>query len=177
MWGKVSCLREQNRHQPRYMKPQTINPAIFWLSNQKMDAYHLPVHHRPTTNTIINIIYDNDQTQLFRSKTNFMEFKTRQKKYSFNFSVVINEIAIAQVNETVFLGETLRKTVSLTWLLVLDENLTWKSHISSLAYKISKSIGIIFISSFFLSTPSLCMLYNSMTLPYLNYCNLTWGSA
>ena len=94
-----------------------------------------------------------------------MEFKPRQKKHSSNFSVVINERTIAQVNETVFLG------------VVLDENLTWKSHISSLAIKISKSIGIIFRSSFFLSTSSLRMLYNSMILPYLNYCNLVWGSA
>ena len=99
------------------------------------------------------------------TKTNFMEFKPRQKKHSSNFSVVINERTIAQVNETVFLG------------VVLDENLTWKSHISSLAIKISKSIGIIFRSSFFLSTSSLRMLYNSMILPYLNYCNLVWGSA
>ena len=99
------------------------------------------------------------------TKTNFMEFKPRQKKHSSNFSVVINERTIAQVNETVFLG------------VVLDENLTWKSHISSLAIKISKSIGIIFRSSFFLSTSSLRMLYNSIILPYLNYCNLVWGSA
>ena len=36
------------------------------------------------------------------TKTNFMEFKPRQKKHSSNFSVVINERTIAQVNETVF---------------------------------------------------------------------------
>ena len=94
-----------------------------------------------------------------------MEFKPRQKKHSSDFSVVINERTIAQVNETVFLG------------VVLDENLTWKSHISSLAIKISKSIGIMFRSSFFLSTSSLRMLYNSMILHYLNYCHLVWGSA
>jgi len=41
---------------------------------------------------------------------------------------------------------------------------------------VSKSIGIIFRSSFYLSTPSLRMLYNAMILPYLNYCNLVWGS-
>ena len=60
------------------------------------------------------------------------------KKSSSDFNVVINETTIAQVNETVFLG------------VVLDNNLTWKSHIAtcSLAVKISKSIGIIFRSSF-----------------------------
>ena len=97
------------------------------------------------------------------TKTNFMEFRPRQKKSS-NFNVVIDEKTIAQVNETVFLG------------VILDDNLTWKSHISSVAVKVSKSIGIIFRSSFYLSTPSLRMLYNAMILPYLNYCNLVWGS-
>ena len=98
------------------------------------------------------------------TKTNFMEFTPRQKKSSSTFNVVIDEKTIAQVNETVFLG------------VVLDDNLTWKSHISSVAVKISKSIGIIFRSSFYLSTPSLRMLYNAMILPYLNYCDLVWGS-
>ena len=90
-----------------------------------------------------------------------MEFRPRQKKSS-NFNVVIDEKTIAQVNETVFLG------------VILDDNLTWKSHISSVAVKVSKSIGIIFRSSFYLSTPFLRMLYNAMILPYLNYCNLVW---
>jgi len=74
-----------------------------------------------------------------------MEFKPRQKKSS-DFNVVINETTIAKVNETVFLG------------VVLDNNLTWKSHIASLAVKTSVRIGIIFRSSFYLSTPSLRML-------------------
>ena len=97
------------------------------------------------------------------TKTNLMEFRPRQKKSS-NFNVVIDEKTIAQVNETVFLG------------VILDDNLTWKSHISSVAVKVSKSIGIIFRSSFYLSTPSLRMLYNAMILPYHKYCNLVWGS-
>ena len=60
-----------------------------------------------------------------------MEFKLRQKKSSSDFNVVINETTIAQVNETVFFG------------VVLDNYLTWKSLIASLAVKISKSIDII----------------------------------
>ena len=50
-----------------------------------------------------------------------MEFKPRQKKSFSDFNVVINETTIAHVNETAFLG------------VVLDNNLTWKPHISSLS--------------------------------------------
>ena len=102
----------------------------------------------------------NNTHSLNLTTTNFMEFKPQAKRSS-NFNVVINERTFVQVIETVFLGA------------VLDENLT---RISSLADKISKSIGVIFRSSFYLSTPSLRMLYNAMILPYLNYCNLVWGS-
>ena len=59
--------------------------------------------------------------------------------------------------------------------VLLDDNLTWKSHISLTANKLSKSKGIIHKSRFFLSTHSLGTLYNSMILPYLFYCNLAWA--
>ena len=57
---------------------------------------------------------------------------------------------------------------------LLDDNLTWKPHISLLASKLSKSIGIIHKSRFFLSTQSLRTLYNSMILPYLYLYSLGW---
>ena len=60
--------------------------------------------------------------------------------------------------------------------VVLNDCLSWKSHISLVAHKISKSIGIIYRSSYFLSKTTLRTLYNSMVLPYLYYCNLVWGS-
>ena len=80
-----------------------------------------------------------------------------------NFKFFINEQPILRVSETMFLG------------VLLDDNLTWKSHISLTANKLSKSIGIIHKSRFFLSTHSLRTLYNSMILPYLYYCNLAWA--
>ena len=66
-------------------------------------------------------------------------------------------------SETMFLG------------VFVDNNLSWKSHISLLASKLSKSIGIIHKSRFFLSTHSLQTLFNSMILTNLYYCNLAWG--
>ena len=93
-----------------------------------------------------------------------MVFTPWKKKQSLiEFQVFINEQSILRVSETMFLG------------FFLDDNLTWKPHIPLLASKLSKSIGIIHKSRFFLSTQSLRTLYNSMILPYLYYCNLAWG--
>ena len=79
-------------------------------------------------------------------------------------SININNNKIERVKETVFLG------------VVLDENLSWKPHILNVTRKISKSIGIIYKSSFSLQTSSLRILYYSLFYPYLMYCVSVWGS-
>jgi hypothetical protein len=68
---------------------------------------------------------------LNEKKSNFMIFRPRQKRQTFDLSLMINGQKIDQVKETMFLG------------VILDEHLSWKSHISHIASKISKSIGII----------------------------------
>ena len=93
-----------------------------------------------------------------------MLFKPRQKRQNINLQVYINEQEIEQVKETIFLG------------VFLGENLSWKAHISHVANKISKSIGIISRSSFLLSKISLKSLCYSMIYPYLYYCNIVSGS-
>ena len=51
------------------------------------------------------------------------------KKQLFEFHVSIDEQPIPRVSETMFLG------------VFVDDNLSWKSHISLLASKLSKPIG------------------------------------
>ena len=71
-------------------------------------------------------------------KTKYILFKPRQKRQYMPVDLFIDGKNINQVHETSFLG------------VVLDENITWKSHISYIASKISKSIGIILRSCFYL---------------------------
>ena len=59
----------------------------------------------------------------------------------------------------------------------MDENLNWKSEISHLANKVSKCIGIILNSSFYLSTKLLRTLYFSLVYPYVFLLQLSWASA
>jgi hypothetical protein len=101
---------------------------------------------------------------LNEKKSNFMIFRPRQKRQTFDLLLKINGQKIDQVKETMFLG------------VILDEHLSWKSHISHIASKISKSIGIIYKSSFFLSRSALRTLYYALIYPYLQYCIIIWGS-
>ena len=60
--------------------------------------------------------------------------------------------------------------------LVLDENLTWSSHITSVSRKIAKCIGILYRCRRFLSLDILKSLYYSFVYPYISYGTLIWGS-
>ena len=93
-----------------------------------------------------------------------MVFRPPQRRKTLDISIQIDNNAIERVKETVFLG------------VILDEHLSWKTHILSVSRKISKSIGIIYNSSFYLPKSSLRSLYYSLVYPYLIYCVSVWGS-
>ena len=95
----------------------------------------------------LSIWFKVNKLPLNLKKTKFMVFKPRQKRTSHIIQLLINGQQIDQVKETVFLG------------VVIDENLNWKSEISHVANKVSKSIGIIHKSSFYLLTKSSQVLY------------------
>ena len=97
-------------------------------------------------------------------KSNFILFKTKQNKQKLDLHFSIHGIEIDCVNEVLFLG------------VILDEHLSWKSQIQNVARKVSKSVGIIYKSSFCLNKASLCTLYYSLVYPYLHYCATVWGS-
>ena len=54
--------------------------------------------------------------------------------------------------------------------------LSWKKHISEMENKVSKSLGIIFRLSSFVPPNVLRILYCSLILPYMSYCNIVWGN-
>ena len=81
-----------------------------------------------------------------------------------DFSITLNFTHINRVKEIVFLG------------VVLDEHVTWKPHISRIASKVSKAIGLLCKSRFYISKFSLRTLYYSLVYPYLYHCTIAWGS-
>ena len=60
--------------------------------------------------------------------------------------------------------------------MILDEHMTWIPHITNVALKVSKTVGVMYKASFRLSKRSLITLYYSLLYPYLQYCVSVWGS-
>ena len=97
-------------------------------------------------------------------KTNYMIFKSRQKKLNNpNLRISIHGELIEQKRSVKFLG------------VFVHENLDWKEHIHIISGKISRSIGILSKSTFYLSKETLFKLYFSLVCPYLYYGNIIWG--
>ena len=58
---------------------------------------------------------------------------------------------------------------------MLDDKLKFNVHIKLMCKKNSKSIGIIYVLSKYLSLPSLISIYYTLVYPYFIYCSLAWG--
>ena len=81
-----------------------------------------------------------------------------------DIKICINGKEIKQVQQVTFLG------------IIIDQHLTWKYHINCISNKISKVIGVLNRLKYILPLRILVNLYNTMILPYLNYCIIVWGN-
>ena len=96
------------------------------------------------------------------TKSKYIVHKMTNKKVD-NLQLNINGIAIEKVYDFNFLG------------LTLNENINWKNHIEKIAIKSSKIIGILNKLKYILPTQIKVLLYNTLLLPHINYCILSWG--
>uniref|UniRef100_A0A669C5X4 Reverse transcriptase domain-containing protein n=1 Tax=Oreochromis niloticus TaxID=8128 RepID=A0A669C5X4_ORENI len=107
--------------------------------------------------------FDVNKLSLNIKKTKLIIFGTRQMK---NVSKIrVNGIEIERVFENKFLG------------VLIDDKLSWKSHINHVTTKMSKTIAILYKTKHVLNKKSLYTLYCSLLLPYMTYCLEIWGNA
>ena len=81
-----------------------------------------------------------------------------------DLNVCLNDTDIARKSCVRYLG------------ILIEENLKWESQTNSVSTLMSRNIGIIRQAKSYLSSQHLLLLYNSLLLPYLNYCAAVWGS-
>ena len=96
-------------------------------------------------------------------KTHLMVFTNKQRPQEISLKVKDN--IITETSESKFLG------------VIVDNKLSWASHIKYISNKISKSSSIIRYLRYSFPKAILKTLYMSLVLPYISYCNIIWGSA
>ena len=108
--------------------------------------------------------FASNKLSLNLSKTKFIIFCNSRKQYAkTQVKIKLNDVVIEQVCSVKFLGVN------------IDERLSWDKHIQQVASKLSKNIGILAKLKYTVPQKVLCMVYNSLVLPYLSYCNLVWA--
>ena len=60
--------------------------------------------------------------------------------------------------------------------MILESNMSWNMHNNHISLKISKAIGILYRLKTIYPQVVLQTLYNTLILPYFNYCILAWGA-
>ena len=106
---------------------------------------------------------DANKLELNVDKTNVVIFHSPQNPLNHSFNIKIGNQYVKQSKYVKFLG------------LFLDENLSWKYHISELSKKVSRTCGIFFKVRHLLPTIVLISLYNSLFSSFLQYGVIVWG--
>ena len=98
------------------------------------------------------------------TKTKFVLFKSKNKKYKHDIKISVNNVEIRQVRNITFLG------------IVIDEFLTWGDHLDLISKKMIKCGAIISRIRHFTNLNSLKLIYYALVYPYIIYGNLIWGN-
>ena len=96
------------------------------------------------------------------SKTCTQHYTTRS--IQFQLDVRINNLPVKENENIRYLG------------VVIDKSLKFSKHIDYVTGILGRNIGIISRIRFCLDKKTAHTLYNSLILPYLNYCCIIWGS-
>ena len=110
-------------------------------------------------------------------QANKLSLNVKKTKYTLFHSVYQKDniplrLPVLKIDDNIIERETKSKFLG----VILDENITWKSHIEQVENKISKNIGIIAKVSNLLNTSCLKNIYFSLVHSYVNYANIAWAN-
>ena len=108
--------------------------------------------------------FKSNKLSLNVSKTNYIYFKKTNVHEEININIEIDGLLLIEKQSLKCLGVT------------IDSHLTWQEHISNVHTSISRNIGILYKLKNYLSERSLVILYNSLILSHILYCNILWGN-
>ena len=152
--------------------PQCLNtsiPAMF------ADDTHISVsgENREEIENCLNMELENihrwlqiNKLTLNVDKTEYMMIGSRQKLAS---TATENSVKL-EINGKVIKRVAITKSLG----VLVDENLSWNEQIDSVNAKVSRAIGMIRRAKPYVTSDTLKLMYQSLVLPYFDYCSLVW---
>ena len=108
-----------------------------------------------------------NKLSLNTDKTKYVLFHEAKSKVNLPLvlpDLFINEVKIIRENSLKFVG------------VMINNKLTWKTHVELVENKISKSVVILFKANHSLNSKSLRSTYFALVHQYINYANIAWAS-
>ena len=96
-------------------------------------------------------------------KTNFVVFHSPGKKVTDHIILKFGRKKITHANHVKFLG------------VLLDETLSWRSHLIELSRKLARSVGIFYKLRHYVPLDTLISIYYALFYPFLTYGIVVWG--
>ena len=100
------------------------------------------------------------------TKTEFMLIGSRQRLSALRVP------PRASINGAPIEQDTTAKSLA----VLIDDNLTWRSHIDNLIKRIASGIGAIKLIRHLVPYGTLHSIYKALAQPDFNYCNIVWGN-
>ena len=132
------------------------------------------LYSNSSLNTLVNIIQKEmnkivewlnaNKLSINTSKTKFIIFKSKNKFLPQQITFELNDHIIKQASYVKFLG------------VIIDQDFTWKNHISLVLKNIIKFTGLIAKLRHFTNKNTLKLAYYALVYPYLTYGNIVWGN-
>ena len=97
------------------------------------------------------------------TKTNYMIFANNNASRSLDIEAKYGKRPLVRKKSSRFLG------------VIIDENLNWREHITTLSLKMSRNAGILYKMKGILPQAVLKTLYHCFIQSHLNYCSIIWG--
>ena len=72
-------------------------------------------------------------------------------------------------------GKIIERVTQTKFCVIIDEKLTWRTHVNHISTKIAKGIWILIKARFWLNSETLVSLYYTFIYQKLTYCNSVWG--
>ena len=114
----------------------------------------------------LSLIYEwleANKLTLNATKTRYIIFgKTQQIENKVDLNLAVGNKKMERVSNIKYLG------------LILDEHLTFKDHIKYIYHKSSNKLSILRTAGEYLDMKTSILLYKSLIVPYLDYCDTTY---
>ena len=108
------------------------------------------------------LVWLNNNRLLVNSKSTCMLIGTQQRLANSSLLIHINGTFLENCEYTNLLG------------LYIDKNVTWNKHVDFLCKKLSQKLGILYRYSKILPKYTLCIIYNTLIQPDIDYAISVW---